>query len=264
MVGFWWDTIARTRTLEERRLHYYVETLAEFSKRRSMSLREIQQVSGRMQRGVMTLPPGAACLLSNLFSLMRGLSRPWQKRRTTSALRRDLGDMAHLLGLNMGRGYFAFDRFERAPDVYTDASKSSRYAGGGYLSLCGRCHYWIYGRAAARRPIDFLEGDTVVAAVTDLGHLWQGRLVPFHIDNQAFQRSALKGWSHAERLSLLIRKLFILTLRFGCILEYHWIATGDNLYADALSREGGFPRFLALLYEHSLSLIHISEPTRPY
>ena len=45
--------------------------------------------------------------------------------------------------------------------------------------------------------IDILEGDVVVEAVRDLGHLWHRKVVTFRVDNSAFQRSAVKGWSRA-------------------------------------------------------------------
>ena len=37
----------------------------------------------------MTMPPGASCLLANIFLLMIGLSVAWQKRRTTRKERQD-------------------------------------------------------------------------------------------------------------------------------------------------------------------------------
>ena len=246
VVGFWWDSIARTRTLEEQKVLDYVAMFHEFSRRKSLSLREIQSVAGRLQRAVLTLPPGASCLLSNLFALMRGLSRPQERRRTSSTSRRDLASAAALLGLNHGKGYFSYDHFTRAPPVFTDASKSSRYVGGGYLSFCGSFSWWKYGASASRKPIDTLEGDTVVRAARDLGHFWKKRLVPFHIDNQAFQASAVKGWSHAERLSELIRSLCFLAISCECIFEFNWISTHDNLFADALSRPDPLASFLAL------------------
>ena len=63
-LGFWWDSVNRTRTLEERKLHSYLEMLRDFASRRSLSLREMQQVGGRMQRAVLTLPQGAMCFLA--------------------------------------------------------------------------------------------------------------------------------------------------------------------------------------------------------
>ena len=249
-VGFWWDSITHTRTLEERRLAMYVGMLIDFSRRRSLSLSDMQRASGRIQRGVMTLPPGAACLLANLFALMRGLSLPWQKRRTSAAVRSDFATVAELLELNEGKGFYCFDNFTRVPHVETDASRSRAYTGGGYFSFCGRYRWWVYGRRAARQPIDYLEGDTVTVALDDLGHRWRNCIVLFRVDNRAFQASAVKGWSRAERLSLLIRRVFRLSVARGCIVEFEWLASADNIYADALSRPDGHARFLALVRQH--------------
>ena len=243
-LGFWWDSISRTRTLEERKLNAYVAQLREFAQRKTLSLREMQQVGGRMQRAAMTLPKGAMCFLAALFALMRGLSFSWQKRRTSRALRADFRVVADLLQMNCGRGFFAFDHMERAPAVYTDASKEARYAGGGYMSTCGRYRWWTYGSAAKRQPIDFLEGDAVLLAAIDLAAHWRGKIVPFYIDNRSFQMSAVKGWSKAARLFIQLRSLFVIALRYEVVFEFHWISTHDNIFADALSRQGGEPLFL--------------------
>eukprot|EP00965_Chrysotila_dentata_P072752 2404720-Pleurochrysis_carterae.AAC.1 len=76
------------------------------------------------------------------------------------------------------------------PAVDTDASKSPRYVGGGHLSRSGHYRYWFYGSSARRQPIEWLEGDTVLVALADLGHIWRGCVIPFNVDNSAFQRSA--------------------------------------------------------------------------
>ena len=54
------------------------------------------------------------------------------------------------------------------------------------------------------------EGETVVATVRLLAHLWRGCIVL--IDNQAFQRSGVAGRSRAQRLNELLRELFILQI----------------------------------------------------
>ena len=246
-LGFWWDSINRTRTLTERKYEAYVEMLTDFEKRRSLTLRERQQVAGRMQRAVMTMPPGAACFLASVYAMMRGLSLPWQSRRTTRQERLDFRALRELLQRNMGRGYFSLDQFEESDMVDTDASKKKRYAGGAYASRCGRYRFWRYGASASRQPIDFLEGDSVVEAVEDLGHLWHRKVVKFRVDNTAFQQSAVKGWSRAERLTMLLRRLFELCVKFECVLLFEWVSTHENSYADALSREGGEETFLQLV-----------------
>ena len=250
VLGFWWDSVARTRALDELKVLEYGAMLVSLASRRSLSLRELQQAAGRMQRAILTLPPGASCLLANVFTLMRGLLRPSARRRLSRACAGDFTLLAALLRLNQGLGYYSYDGFREAAPVATDASKSARYVGGGYFSGCGRYSWWRYGSSAARKPIDVLEGDTVVKAASELGHLWRKCRVPFLIDNQAFQRSAVKGWSRADRLSSLIRQLFFVSVHCGCVFEFKWISTHDNVFADALSRPDPRAAFMACVRSH--------------
>jgi hypothetical protein len=237
MLGFWWDSTTLTRSLEERKLAQYLEMFLQFSTRRQLSLREMQSAAGRMQRACMTLPPGAASLLMALFALTAGLRLPWHKRRLTRMVRSNFKHLHALLSQNLGRGYYSYDLFERAPEVRTDASRSGHYAGGGYVSEDGHYGWFRYGRRAAQRPIDFLEGDTVVACVEQMGHRWHGKRVPIGVDNKAFECSGEKGRSKAPRLNILIRELFYLQLRFQCVLDFFWLSSADNLLADHLSRD---------------------------
>jgi hypothetical protein len=242
-LGFWWDSVSRTRTLEVKKLDAYRGMLRAFSERSSLSLREMQQVGGRMQRAVLTLPPGSVCFLATLFAAMRGLKLPHHKRRVSKALQLDFAAIEALLGLNMGKGFFSYEHMERAPAVYTDASKEPKFAGGGYFSEEGAFRYWVYGSAASKQLIDCLEGDAVLVAVTDLAPSWRGKVVPLHIDNRSFQLSGAKGWSKADRLTRQLRVLFEVAVKFECVFEFHWISTHDNVLADALSRQGGLPAF---------------------
>jgi hypothetical protein len=237
MLGFWWDSTSLTRTLDERKLVLYVEMLANLAGRGSLSLRDMQVAAGRMQRAIMTLPPGAACLLVGLFTLMAGLKLPWHKRRTNKGVRDDFNWLNKLLSLNMGRGFYSYANFRRAPEVRSDASKSKGYAGGGWVSKCGRYSLFKYGSRAARQPIDFLEGDTVVDCVSKMGKYWTHCIVPFGIDNSSFQLSLRKSRSKAPRLNVLIREIFALQVRFQCILETFWLSSEDNVLADHLSRD---------------------------
>lgn len=242
MIGFQWDSRTMTRTLEEHKLHAYIDLLVECAGRKTLSLSELQSMAGKVQRAIMTLPPMSACLAANMYAMMRNLKYPWQKRRTTSAARQDFADLAELLAMNMGRGYYSYDLFGEAPEVLSDASKSRAYTGGGYVSADGHYSFWRYGTSAARKPIDYLEGDTVVKAVEDLERGWAKCLVPFGVDNSAFQGAVGKAWSKAERLQGLLVKLFRHQLQGDFVLRMFWLSTHDNLLADHLSRnrEGEF------------------------
>jgi hypothetical protein len=117
------------------------------SMRKSLTLNERQRVAGYMERAVKTMPPGASCLLANVFLLMVGLCLAWQKRRTTRKEREDYRFFYDVLNSNLGKGYYTTDRFQEGPTVYSDASRSSRYSGGGWCSSWGPFDFWRYGTA---------------------------------------------------------------------------------------------------------------------
>ena len=107
VLGLWWNSITRARSLDESKVLEYVGMFLDFASRRSLSLREIQAVCGRLQRACLTFPPGAACLLANLFGLMRGLLSAGSRRRVSSSCREDLLSAALLLRQNDGKGFFS-------------------------------------------------------------------------------------------------------------------------------------------------------------
>ena len=186
VIGFWWDSNTLTRTLEERKVLSYLATLADYAARPTLNLKEMQQVAGRMGRCVATFPPGARCLLCAVFALMVGLRLPWHRRRVSKAARDAFKYTRMLLLMVQGRGYYSYNNFPVAPGVRSDASRSREYTGGGFLSQCGRALYWRYGPHAARKPIDYLEGDTGVKMAEEMAEPWAGHLVPWECDNMFF------------------------------------------------------------------------------
>ena len=244
-IGLWWNSITRTVELEPARRDLYLQSFDAVQNARVLTLREVQSLAGRMQRAALTFPPGAECVFSSLYEFMRGLILPWQKRRVSRGLRADVEWGASMLRANLGRGYFSYDMFEWVPPAWTDASKSSSYCGGGYVSALGKYFWCVYGTSAARKPIDELEGDMVRAYVEqEGGRHWRRRIVPIYIDNSAFQQSAVKGWSKASRLNDLLKLIFRYSVEFECIFMFYWISTHDNVLADALSRRAGLDAFL--------------------
>ena len=112
-----------------------------------------------------------------------------------------------------------------------------RDTGGGWWAEDGPYDWFRYAGSAARRPIDFLEGDVVVRCCYARSHDWSRMMVPFGIDNQAFQLSAASGRSRAPRLNGLLRPLFNLQVQGTFILDPFWLSTTDNGMADDLSRD---------------------------
>ena len=112
---------------------------------------------------------------------MAGLRLPWHKRRLTKAVRGDFRFVHRLLSMNLGRGYYAYSNFKRAPPCQMDASKSKGYTGGGFVSQCGVYDVVKYGSRACRRLIDELESDVVTVLARSLAKLWRNCIVPFFI-----------------------------------------------------------------------------------
>ena len=242
VLGFWWDSVERTRTLEVHKLEMYLDYMRQIARQRTVTLLELQVLSGRVQRATMTMPPGATVYLASVLSLMKGLKLPWHKRRLTREAKLDLHLLIEVLESNLGRGYFSHTHFEWAPAVYTDASKESRFAGGGFLSADGFYDFWEYGSADRHKHIHTLEGDAVLRAARALAPRWRSKRVPFFIDNSAFQLSFKKGRSKSPELNGLLRKLFLISVQFDCLFVPQWISTHNNVAADALSR-ADIPRF---------------------
>ena len=246
-IGFWWDSRNLTRSLSEVKLAKYLAVILEASLSRCLTLQYRQSLAGKVQRAIMTLPPGAACLLVNCYRMMSGLTLPWHARRTSRAEREDYRFIHGCLSYIEGKGYYSYDGHPEGPTVLSDASKSRRVTDGGYCESWGFYDWFHFGTSAARHPIDELEGETVLVACRERGHTWRGFRIPFGIDNQAFERSAEKGRASVERLNQLLKELFVLQIRFGFILQPFWICSEDNFLPDHLSRarEAEFLKALA-------------------
>ena len=244
-IGLWWNSVTRTLELEDSKREAYLEAFGAAAAAKVLTLREMQSVAGKLQRSALTFPPGAECIFASLYAFMRGLTLPWQRRRVSRGIQADIAWGIDMLKANLGRGYFSYDQFEWGPAMWTDASKAPRYTGGGWVTALGLYSYFRYGSSAARKPIDALEGDVVVAAIEAAGDMhWRGKRIPLYIDNSAFQLSGVKGWSKADRLNDLLKRVFRYSVEFGCIFIFIWISTHDNVLADALSRVGAPGTFL--------------------
>ena len=235
--GFWWNSTNFTRELVKEKITAYLEVLFLAASSLVLTLQLRQSLAGKMQRAVLTFPPGASCLLVTCYSGMSSLKLPWHKSRT-SKVERDNYRLVHdLLKLNLGKGYYRYDDFVVGLAAASDACKSSKLTGGGWWCADGEYDFFSYGVSASRKLIDELEADVVVRAVTHNAHKWRGCIVPFGIDNQSFLNSVKKGRSKVDRLNAHCVRTFHLQLKFGFVFQPYYINTEDNYLADDLSRD---------------------------
>ena len=189
-----------------------------------------------MFRASMTLPQGSKAFLGGILKLIRGLKKPHHRRRLTDHVRNDIRRLVKLLLDNGGSGYFDISHLPWFPAIWTDAMKDRSSAGWGWCCANGLYDYGEYDRKQRKENIDALEGDAVYRATSTLGDQMRGHRVPLYIDNSAFQLSMSKGWSRAERLTEVIKRLHELSVQHDCYFIPIWISTHDNIGADALSR----------------------------
>ena len=256
VLGFWWDSVSRTRTLEDEKLKIYIDYLLEMAGKQTVTLSELRVLLGRMHRASMTMPGGAKAFLGNILSMIRCLRMPWHRRRMTKKARKDIFTLVDILKSNHGQGYFDTSHLPWHPAVWTDAMKDDSGAAWGWCCADGEYDYGVYRRAQAGKPIDELEGDAVERAMSAIGDKARDKRVPIYIDNSSFQLSLKKGWSRAERLTEIIKHLYKLSVKFNCVIVPIWISTADNIGADALSR-GDLDRFYTWAKDHL-----VNEPYR--
>ena len=72
VLGFWWDSVTRTRTLEEDKLVVYIENLLHCAGSKWLTLAELSVLLGRMQRASMTMPQGSKAFLGGILSMISG------------------------------------------------------------------------------------------------------------------------------------------------------------------------------------------------
>ena len=250
VLGFWWDSVARTRKLEDEKLKIYIDYLLEMASRRSVTLSELRVLLGRMHRASMTMPGGAKAFLGNILSMIRGLKMPWHQRRMTAKARKDILKLVEILQSNHGQGYFDTSHLPWHPAIWTDAMKNDSGAAWGWCCADGEYDYGRYQRRKdVRKFIDELEGNAVERALKAIGEKARDKRVPIYIDNSSFQLSLVKGWSKAERLTEVIKQLYALSVEYNCVIVPIWISTHDNVGADALSR-GDLGRFHEWAKDH--------------
>lgn len=251
--GFWWDSRDLTLRLMEEKLAIYLDCFQEAARSRVLTLVSRQSLAGRAQRALYTFPKGGSCLLAVIYRMMGGLKLPWHQSKTIRDERSCYQLIHDLLRLNLGRGYYRLDDFSVGVGMVSDACKSSKLTGAGWVCQDGDADYWKMGTSAARNPIDEIEGDTVVRACVANAHKWHKCIVPFGIDNTAFERSVAKGRSKVDRLNRLCVETFVLQIKFVFVMQPYYISSGDNYLADSLSRFE-VSDFLAQIYSSGFLL----------
>ena len=138
-----------------------------------------------------------------------------------------------------GTAYLMFyDRnLTSAPDfeLYTDAASTVGF--GGYFRTEWFMSEWSEEiRKMQDQSMAFLELYPIVVAAILWGHLWHGKKILFHCDNQATVEIIKKGRSKCITIAPLMRRLIWCAAKYNFMIYAKHVQGVKNYIADSLSR----------------------------
>ena len=227
------DSDQMVTRLREEKVAKIVNLLLNFSRRRKVTLRELQSLLGLLNYATGCIVPGRT-FISRLYDLTIGIACPHYKIRLTNDARADLAAWLLFMQSFNGRCMFLYDDWTPSDMVrlYTDAASTIGYAG-------------VFGENwfAVRWPLEFqiyhinvLELFPIVVAVEMWGDKMANQKVLFLSDNEATVHVINNMTSRDKIMMRLVRRLVVAAMRFNIVFRSEHIIGKTNMVADCLSR----------------------------
>ena len=235
------DTVTMTLAIPQHKVDDLLQTISIFTKKRRASLRQLQQLAGRLAF-CSRVVHGGRVYLQRVLDLMRPLQHPAHKARLSEGFHLDLQWWVTLL---TQRNFKPMSRIlQGIVRIQTDACSS----GGGALSSDGSWLYtdWHYDFPQLKHcHINIKEAFTAVLSVCQ----WAPRLRNSHViieTDNIFTRAALnRGACRDPLLMACLREMWWLSTVYNFKVKSVHIAGALNILADSLSRlRHGFGHFL--------------------
>ncbi|XP_044179321.1 uncharacterized protein LOC122960856 [Acropora millepora] len=232
-AGITLDTINMEARLPEDKLQKCKELLTDFQKRRKVTLRELQSLTGLLNFTCSVVLPGRA-FLRRLFDLTKGVRRPHHRIRLSKACRKDISVWLTFLEHFNGRTFFLDEKWlAHVPlKLYTDAAGSK-----GYGAIFGR--HWFYGEwpdSWKQLNIAFLELFPIALSLHVRGGQMSNQCVSFFTDNAALVDIINQQTSKHSLIMVLVRDLVLTSLRHNIVFRAFHVPGVDNTRADLISR----------------------------
>ena len=232
-AGITLDTINMEARLPEDKLQKCKELLTDFQKRRKVTLRELQSLTGLLNFTCSVVLPGRA-FLRRLFDLTKGARRPHHRIRLSKACRKDISVWLTFLEHFNGRTFVLDEKWlAHVPlKLYTDAAGSK-----GYGAIFGRhCFFGEWPDSWKQLNIAFLELFPIALSL----HVWGGQMsnqcVSFFTDNAALVDIINQQTSKHSLIMVLVRDLVLTSLRHNIVFRAFHVPGVDNTRADLISR----------------------------
>ena len=227
------DSDQTVTRLPEEKVTKIVNLLLNFSRRRKVTLRELQSLLGLLNYATGCIVPGRT-FLRRLYDLTIGIACPHYKILLTNDARADLAAWLLFMQSFNGRCMFLYDDWTPWDMVrlYTDAASTIGCAG-------------VFGENwfAVRWPLEFqnyhinvLELFPIVVAVEMWGDKMANHKILFLSDNEATVHVINNMTSRDKIMMRLVRRLVVAAMRFNIVFRSEHIIGKTNMVADCLSR----------------------------
>ena len=209
------------------------DLISAFLKRRKVSLKEIQSLTGLLNFACTVVVPGRA-FLRRLIDLTIGITRPHYLIKLSKEVKEDLLVWQNFLSGFNGRSFFLSEVWctSHQLKLYTDASGAY-----GFGAIFGK--QWCYGEwpdSWRHLNIAFLEFYPIVLSLHLWGHEMANSRILFFTDNEALVHVINKQSCRDKALMFFVRKLVRVCLSHNVCFKAKHIPGLQNKLADALSR----------------------------
>ncbi len=231
-----------TLSLPKNKVDKFMDMLCVFQARKRASLRQLQQLAGRLNWASQVVQ-GGRTYLRRVLDLMRPLREPHHKVLLGTSFQADVQWWISYLQCFNSRSLL----WCQAPVQHVNLDASS-VAGGYYYNGDWGLTMWEYDSPAAKElHINDKEIFAGVLAARRWAHLWTNSVVFFHTDNMTARAAFDKGTVRSESGMVMLRELFWLSAKFNFKVVGVFIPGVVNHLPDAITRlhQPGYPLVLA-------------------
>lgn len=232
-AGIELDTIQLEARLPSEKILKCKDLIADFLKRKKVTLKEVQSLTGLLNFACSVILPGRA-FLRRLIDLTIGIQSPFHFIRLKKEVKADLAVWQEFLDEYNGKSFFLEDVWHTSEllNLYTDASGSL-----GFGALFQ--NHWCYGSwppSWTTYNIAALEFFPIVLSLFLWGSAMSNRCILFFTDNEALVHVINKQSCKDQHLMFFVRKMVLICLKHNILFKAKHVQGVHNHLADSLSR----------------------------
>ncbi len=233
-LGIQINTVSRTLSITDSRLHEIQQLLETWTGKKRCTKRELLSLIGKLSFVSRVVRAGRT-FLRRLITLSTKVKYLHYKLTLNKQAQADIlwwkTCIASHNGVAMFPEYWVTNEYET---VYTDASNVG-------LGIVYNMKWTLVPLVGDKRwlcnlPIHFREMLAVCVAVATHARSLANKRVLLMVDNQAIVYAINNGTIRCEKTMELVRSLYFVMSKYGIECKSEYIATDQNILADALSR----------------------------